>query len=252
MPATPYEVRLTVFEGPLDLLLQLIERRELDITTVSLAAVTDQYLEYIGDLGDIDPGILTDFLVIAARLILIKSQALLPRPPEPDKEEEDLGRDLVRQLQEYKRFKEIAGLLRERDEQGLHSYIRLATTGVTAPLQLEGVALADLVQALRRALAGLPEEPAPEIARRQFTIAEKIAEIAEVVAAAGRASFTRLLRRASTRVEAVVMFLALLEMIKQRRVVVEQAQVFGEITIVAANGNGNGNGATATPPPPPQ
>ena len=248
----PYEVKLTVFEGPLDLLLQLIERRELDITTVSLATVTDQYIDYINELATVEPGILTDFLVIAARLILIKSQALLPRPPEPEEGEEDLGQDLVRQLQEYKRFKEIAGLLKERDEQGLHSYIRLATTGVTAPLQLEGVVLDDLVAALRRALVGLPEEEtAPEIARRQFTIAEKIDQIAQTIAVSGRASFAHVLRRASTRSEAVVMFLALLEMVKQRRVTVEQAQVFGEIMIVAASGNGNGNGATATPQPPP-
>ncbi len=246
----PYEVRLTVFEGPLDLLLQLIERRELDITTVSLAAVTDQYLEYISDLSAIEPGTLTDFLVIAARLILIKSQALLPRPPEPEEAEEDLGQDLVRQLQEYKRFKEIAVLLRERDEQGLHSYIRLATTGVTAPLQLDGVSLDDLMAALRRALAGLPETPTQEVARREFTIAEKIEEIESVVREAGRASFSRILSRAGTRLEAVVTFLALLEMIKMRRVRVEQAELFGEIMISAASENGDGATDTQQPPPP--
>jgi segregation and condensation protein A len=246
----PYEVKLTVFEGPLDLLLQLIERRELDITTVSLAAVTDQYLDYIGILANVEPDVLADFLVIAARLILIKSQALLPRPPEPEEQEEDLGQDLVRQLQEYRRFKEIAILLKDRDEQGLHSYIRLATTGITPRVQLEGVVLADLVEAMRRVLTTLPEElTVPDLPRPQFTIAEKISVIENAISA-GRASFRSMLSEIRTRGEAIVMFLALLEMIKQQRVRVEQEQVFGEIMVVA--GNGNGSVATARPEPPPQ
>jgi segregation and condensation protein A len=243
----PYQVKLTVFEGPLDLLLQLIERRELDITTVSLAAITDQYLEYIGEMVNVEPDVLTDFLVIAARLILIKSQALLPRPPEPDEEEQDLGQDLVRQLQEYKRFKEIAVLLKERDDKGLHSYIRLATTGITPRVQIEGVVLDDLVQAMRNVLTALPDEvAAPELARQQYTIAEKITVIADAIAGRGRVTLQRLLSTVKTRIEAIVTFLALLEMIKQQRVQVEQAQVFGEIMIVA----GNGNGSTAMPESP--
>ncbi len=246
----PYNVSLTVFEGPLDLLLQLIERRELDITTVSLAAVTDQYLSYIGALAHVEPDILTDFLVIAARLILIKSQALLPRPPEPDEEEEDLGQDLVRQLQEYKRFKDIAVLLRERDENGLHSYIRLATTGITPRIQLEGVVLDDLVEAMRRVLTALPEESAaPEIARPQFTVADKIAVIESAILR-GSVSFSSLLGAVRTRGEAIVTFLALLEMIKQQRVRVQQEHVFGEIMIVV--GNGNGSDDTTQPEAPPQ
>jgi segregation and condensation protein A len=245
----PYEVKLTVFEGPLDLLLQLIERRELDITTVSLAAVTDQYLEYIGVLANAEPDLLTDFLVIAARLILIKSQALLPRPPEPVEQEEDLGQDLVRQLQEYKRFKEIAALLKERDEKGLHSYIRLATTGITPRVQIEGVVLDDLVEAMRRLLTALPEEiPTPDLARPQFTISEKIAVI-ETMISQGGVSFQRILSGVSTRVEAIVTFLALLEMIKQQRVLVEQDRVFGEIMIVRGNGNGSAAKAPAESSP---
>ena len=247
-----YEVKLTVFEGPMDLLLQLIERRELDITTISLATVTDQYLAYIGMMENVEPDVLTDFLVIAARLILIKSQALLPRPPIAEEEEEDLGQDLVRQLQEYKRFKEVAVLLKERDEKGLHSYIRLATTGITARVQIEGVVLGDLVEAMRRVLISLPDEvSAPEVARPQFTISEKIAVIENLISG-GKASFQRLLSAVTTRMEAIVTFLALLEMIKRGRVVVEQSTVFGEIIIAAGNGNGNGSAATATPEAPPQ
>ena len=241
----PYQVKLTVFEGPLDLLLQLIERRELDITTVSLAAVTDQYLDYLNVLQNVDPDILTDFLVIAARLILIKSQALLPRPPAPEEQETDLGVDLVRQLQEYKRFKEIAVLLKERDEQGMHSYIRLATSGITPHFELEGVALDDLADAMRRVLTALPDEPpAQDVARAQFTVADKIAVI-EAVIISGRVSFQRLLGAVRTRVEAIVTFLALLEMIKQGRVSVAQSGVFGEIMISPVDESEDA--ATATP-----
>jgi len=227
-----YQVKLTVFEGPLDLLLQLIERRELDITTVSLAAVTDQYLEHISLMSDVPADALAEFLVIAAKLILIKSQALLPRPPAPEEQQdEDVGEDLARQLQEYKRFKEIAALLKERDDNGLHCYLRLASTGITPRLQLEGVTIADLAAAMRRALTALPEEtPTPAMARRQFTIGEKIAAI-EGILSTGKATFSQILRQVTSRLEAIVTFLALLELIKQGRAVVEQAEIFGEIMI---------------------
>src|SRR3990170_2755668 len=102
-----YEVRLPVFEGPLDLLLHLIEREELDITKVALAQVTDQYLAYLAMLKEVEVQVLTDFLVVAAKLLLIKSQALLPKPPPSvlDEEEEDIGDELARQLRVYKQFK---------------------------------------------------------------------------------------------------------------------------------------------------
>src|SRR5512136_1680131 len=106
-PANTYHVNLPIVEGPLDLLLYLIEREELDITAVSLAAVTEQYLAYMKLLESLIVDQLADFLVIAAKLILIKSQALLPRPPAIE-QEEDVGDDLVQQLIAYKQFKEVA------------------------------------------------------------------------------------------------------------------------------------------------
>src|SRR5512137_283080 len=105
-----YQVRLPVFEGPLDLLLQLIERERLDISVVSIAAVTEQFLIYVRQIEDIQPDTLADFLVMAARLVWIKSRILLPQPARPDDdEEEDPAEALARQLKEYKRFKEAAG-----------------------------------------------------------------------------------------------------------------------------------------------
>src|SRR4030066_1388828 len=111
-----YSISTPVYEGPLDLLLQLIERTELDITTLSLALVTDQYLQYIHQLTELAPDEVSAFLVIAAKLLQIKSEALLPRPPSREPGEEDPAEALARQLQVYKKFKEIAAFLEQRQE----------------------------------------------------------------------------------------------------------------------------------------
>lgn len=121
MLPSPYTVQLPVYEGPLDLLLELIERAELDITKVSLAQVTDQYLEHIRGMQDAPIENLASFLVIAARLIQIKSEALLPRPVLREPGEEDPGDALTRQLVAYKKYKQVAIALAEREAAGLRS-----------------------------------------------------------------------------------------------------------------------------------
>ena len=113
-PVTNYTVVTPIYEGPLDLLLLLIERAELDITSLALAQVTDQYLEHLRNISDLSPDEVSAFLVIAARLLQIKSEALLPRPPQREPGEEDPGEALARQLILYKRFKELANLLAQR------------------------------------------------------------------------------------------------------------------------------------------
>ncbi len=127
----PYSVLLPVYEGPLDLLLELIERAELDITRVSLAQVTDQYLEYLRLIPAPDLSDLASFLVVAARLLQIKSEALLPRPPTRQPGEEDPGDALARQLIAYKKYKQVAVLLAEREAAGLRSHLRLAPPPAT-------------------------------------------------------------------------------------------------------------------------
>ena len=241
----PYEVKLAIFEGPLDLLLHLIKREELDITTVSLAQVTDQYLEYIGLLEELNAEILADFLVIAAKLLLIKSEMLLPRPPRTpgEEEEEDVGDELARQLIEYKKFKEAALELRQREETGLRAYVRIAPPpklerpfGWTQdrPLDLEDVSLADLVEAVRRALDVRPPIPSVSEVVTPFTvtIAEKMALIEERLERQRRVSFDRLLDQASSRLEIIITFLAVLELIKLNGVKVQQERLFGEIVIL--------------------
>ncbi len=161
-----YRVSTALYEGPLDLLLQLIERAELDITRLALAQVTDSYLAHLRAMqtAQANPAEVSGFLVIAARLVQIKSAALLPRPSldAMDEIEEDPGEALARQLVVYKRFKELAAVLHARDEEGLRTYLRVAplTVKVEGHLDMSGVSLDDLLKAARRIFYSKPDLPA--------------------------------------------------------------------------------------------
>jgi len=236
-PLAEYEIKLDVFEGPLDLLLRLITHRELDITKVSLAAVTDQYLEYIRFLQDTRADFLADFLVIAAKLLLIKSRALLPQPPSDDEEEEeDIGDQLARQLREYKKFKEVAQVLGAREAQGLRSHPRIASPPQIKPrLDLGSVTMGDLVAALKEVLNDQRRDlPVDRIVSPlRITLREKIEQVIRVTRFYKRVGFRRLLRDSSSRLEVIVTFLAILELIKRGKLMVEQERPFGRIIISA-------------------
>lgn len=235
-----YQVRLDVFEGPLDLLLTLIEREELDITVVSLAKVTGQYLEYIRHLEDIRPEMLAEFLVVAAKLLYIKSLALLPRP-EPaegeEEEEEDVGQDLVRQLHEYRRYRAAAQVLDERLRAGLRAYVRIAPPPAVEPssLRVEGVALEDLLRAAREALAVAP--PAPDVSEvvspLVVTVEERMVLIRSRLQESPRIAFRSLLQQGQSREEIIVTLLAVLEMARRFEIALCQDEPFGEIWIEA-------------------
>jgi segregation and condensation protein A len=231
-----YQVTLPVFEGPLDLLLHLIERQELDITQVSLAQVTNQYLEFLAQISERDPDNLADFLIVAAKLLLIKSRVLLPQPPAPPvpEDEGDVGEDLVQQLIEYKKFREVARWLRALDAQGQCSYVRVGATPHLDPIVDVGdVSLDDLLDAVREALAVQLPEPTVNsvVAPIVITIADQM-ELIERETARGRTvSFRYLLEQATSRVEIIVTLLALLEMVKQLRVEIRQDRLFGDIRI---------------------
>jgi segregation and condensation protein A len=230
---TTYQIQLPVFEGPLDLLLHLVEREELDITTIALAQVTDQYLAYLAELESRQVKELAEFLVVAAKLLLIKSQALLPRPPVLTSEEEDVGEDLVRQLQAYKRFKEIANLLHEREQKGLHSYVRVASTPRLEPqLDMDDVSLTDLLVYVQEALDALPAPPVGEVVTPiKVTIDQQITRIETQLARRGQVRFCEFLSEANNRVEIIVTLWAVLELVKQKRARVRQEELFGEILI---------------------
>jgi len=231
----PYSVLLPVYEGPLDLLLELIERAELDITRVSLAQVTDQYLEYLRLIPSPDLADLAAFLVVAARLLQIKSEALLPRPPTRQPGEEDPGDALARQLIAYKKYKQVAVLLAEREAAGLRSHLRLAPPPATEPkLDPTGLTLDALRRAMVEMLADAARGPVlDEVVRPPVVrIRDKIRMLLEALRLHGRTTFRSMLARAGSRLEIVVSFLAVLELVKRQQVVVQQAELFGDIEVL--------------------
>jgi segregation and condensation protein A len=229
-----YTIATPVYEGPLDLLLDLIEKAELDITKLALAQVTDQYLEHLQNIQDRDPGEVSAFLVIAAKLLQIKSAALLPRPPQREIGEEDPGDLLARQLIIYKRFKEIANWLSERDQAGLHSYVRISPP----PKPQAKLLLMDGdLNALYDAIKAIFDNPSEGIyleevvAAPRITIREKISYVLQALHKNELVKFRSLFDDNYTRLEVVVTFLALLELIKRNIVEAQQEALFSDFVI---------------------
>ncbi|NJC95267.1 MAG: hypothetical protein FIB03_02840 [Anaerolineae bacterium] len=227
-----YTVHTPVYEGPLDLLLNLIEHAELDITTVSLGMVTDQYLVYINNLEQLNPDEISAFLVIAAKLVQIKSEAILPRPPVREPGEEDVGQTLVDQLKLYKRFKEIGGWLNERQDANLRTYLRIAPPPKIEPkLDLSNITLEKLIAAAEEAFAKEKSKKplGTVIAPPRVTIREKIDLISKVIKDVQRTTFSALIENGASRLEIVVTCLALLELVKRYRVSAHQDGLFSDI-----------------------
>jgi segregation and condensation protein A len=232
-----FALQLDVFEGPLDLLLHLIDREEMDITAISLVQVTDQYLAYIRAGDQIDARALAEFIAIGARLLLMKSRALLPRPRLDEEGEEDVGDDLVRRLLEYRRFKEVAAGLREIEEEGLRAYPRQAPpTGIPLPTGLDGTTLDRLMSIFQEVLARKPdEEPIEqgEVERHEVTVEQKTEQLSRKLEREKRVSFRSFISDCGTRMEVIVSFFAVLELIKAIKLEAEQDASFGDIQLVA-------------------
>jgi segregation and condensation protein A len=242
--ASAYKVSTPVYEGPLDLLLQLIERAELDVTRLALAQVTDQYLEHLHQMqarvGEESIEIswsaeeVSAFLVIAAKLIQIKSEALLPRPPTRQPGEEDPGEALALQLLAYKRYRQIADLLYQREEAGLRTYLRLAPPPkVEGTVDLTGLGLPDLVEAAQTvfASASLKLPLSTLVAPPKITIREKIHFLTQVFFRQKEVTFQSLIKENRTRLDIVVTFLAVLELVKRHFVQARQESLFGDISL---------------------
>ena len=234
-----FEVALPTFHGPLDLLLRLIEQQELDISTLSLARVTEQYLQYLRSGKDIDPDDLAEFIVVAAKLLWIKSCSLLPRPPygqTPREEEPDPGEDLVRRLEEYQLFKAVAVELKRMQEDGQRSYPRVAPPPIlpTPKLRPDGVSIEALTRAFQEVLKRRPPEPEPLVEPLLVSVEQRLAEIEARLAREGAVSFTVLLEECASRAEMIVTFLALLELLHLGRAQARQPSPFGEILILKA------------------
>ena len=224
-----YEIRIEKFQGPLDLLLQLIEREELDITEVSLSKVTDQYIELLEKLPEMPPEELADFLVVAARLLHIKSRMLLPLLAW-EKEEE--GGDLESRLRMYKEYVEAAKKVHAMLLERRHTYVRekppVSALGFAPPKDFTAEKMAELFREVLRRLVPVVKPPEGVI-EKTVSIHEKIRHIQDLLAKAERISFKSLLENAETRAEIIVSFLALLELVKQRHVAVKQDSHFADI-----------------------
>lgn len=236
-----FELRLSAFQGPLDLLLRLVEGASLDITTVSLVQVTDQYLSHLHRTPRADPAALVEFIVIGAKLLYLKSCALLPTatpvPPKAAQAQEAVGRELTQMLEEYRRFKGAAAALRQMEEQGQQAYPRQAPPPIALPPGLKGVTLETLVRIFQEALSRQPPQPeVPALEREPVTVAEKMAEIGASLERQGRLSFRAVVMACRSRTEVVAAFLAVLELIKAGRALAEQEEPFEDILLVATAG----------------
>lgn len=232
----PYKVELDVFEGPLDLLLYLIKQDEIDIYDIPIERITRQYMQYLDIMKMLDLNIAGEFIVMAATLMMIKSRMLLPVEERHELEEEEDPRwDLVRQLVEYKKFKDAAAHLGELELRQENMFGRTGEGILLGPepdIALEDVSIFDLITAFNEALKKAPREELKEIFAEKFTVADKIDHILVMMREKGKASFSRLLAGMTHRYEMVCTFLAILELIRLKQIRAKQSDHFGDIDLV--------------------
>lgn len=232
-----YKVKLDVFEGPLDLLLYLIKKEEADIFDIPIAKVTEQYLEYLEYMKMLDLNIAGEFIVMAATLMHIKSRMLLPPeelPPE-EVEEEDPRAELVRRLLEYKKFKEAASQLAQMES--TRSMVFPRSVDETQFIdQREGpyfeASIFDLITAFSTVLKSISREAFLEVVKDEYTVEEKVHELFHLLVEKPVLYFKEIFEKAKNKMEIIAIFLALLELIRIKEVVVRQRQLFGAIEII--------------------
>ena len=241
--ADDWKVDLEVFEGPLDLLLYLIRREEIDIYDIPIERVTAQYMEYLDLMRQLNLDVAGEFIVMAATLMVIKSRMLLPvdrRATGEDSDEEwvDPRLDLVRQLIEYKKFKDVAANLGEREALVAESFgygggrPKFEKTSADAAGALGDVDIFDLLTAFQDVLARAAEIPQGELKGMRWSVPEKMDLIVSRTRAEGQVTFSALFAETAPRGEVIVTFLALLELLRQHRVIVYQNAAFHEITVL--------------------
>jgi segregation and condensation protein A len=232
-----YKVKLEVFEGPLDLLLYLIKKDEVDIYDIVIERITQQYLEFMDAFKTLDLEVAGEFVVMAANLIYLKSRSLLPahvQPPEEEAEEDDPRWDLIRQLVEYKKFKDAAAQLSQREIDQSNLFGRGAEVVQAAPERpLGDVSVFDLINAFNKVLKRIADksEDLREIFEENYTVSDKIDLIMKMTSTGVPLKFTELFANAASRTEIVVTFLALLELIRLKQLKAVQDEPFGEIEL---------------------
>jgi segregation and condensation protein A len=233
---TDYRVNLDIYNGPLDLLLYLIRREEIDIHDIPVARITEQYCAYVDMLKRIDPDLAGDFLVMAATLLEIKTRMLLPRPERTDLEQEpfDPRSELVRQLLQYKAFKDAAGDLREQAARQMLRFGRRPPEpgGTQVGADLEDVQIWDLVEAFNAIMAAIGRGAVQqEIIYDDTPVELHMADILDRLTRDGNMTFRQVFVGRTSRTELVGLFLALLELVRRQSVFIEQSAAFGEIYI---------------------
>ncbi|HGJ66556.1 TPA: chromosome segregation protein ScpA [bacterium] len=229
-----YQVKLETFEGPLDLLLYLIRKNEMDIYNIPVAEITEQYIEYINLMKSLDLDIAGEFLVMAATLLQMKSEAMLPAGVISDDDEPLMTREeLVRQLLEYKKFREAAIELSYKEEIQRNIYSRTFSDPIIESLELKeykvSATLFDLLFAFGEILKQMSKENAVDFREETFTVQQKIDSIIELLSKHKRIEFSKLFSDSYIRLEVIVTFLAVLELVKRRKIVARQSQLFGSI-----------------------
>lgn len=233
-----YKLRLEMFEGPLDLLLYLIKKNDIDIYDIPIAEITDQYLEYIDAMKTLDLNVVGDFLVMAATLMHIKSKMLLPPDPLAVEEQEEDPRDeLVKRLEEYKRFKEIAEQLKEKEGQRQDLFPRILDEAAINDLKEDAkevmieATLFDLINALSLALKKIPETTTYQVTQEEYTVEQKIHEILHTLLETDNVNIAEIFSGARDKMEVVVTFMAVLELVRLKEIICVQRRLFDDIVI---------------------
>jgi segregation and condensation protein A len=233
-----YKIKLEVFEGPLDLLLYLVKKDHLNIYDIPIANVTEQYLAYLDLMQLLDLNIAGEFLVMAATLMQIKSKMLLPPDPSsnPQEEQDDPRQELVQRLLEYERFKQIAEALREKENIQREVFKRPKAEIEKEIRENKEVyfeaSIFDLINAFSSALKDVPKEVFYEVIKDEFTIEEKIHGILHLLLVNESLLLTDLFNKAKNKLEIIVTFLAILELVRMKEVIARQKELFQEIEIL--------------------
>ncbi len=238
-----YKIHLEKFEGPLDLLLYLIKKNDIDICDIPIAIITDQYMEYIEMMKMLDLDVVGDFLVMAASLMQIKSRMLLPPDPLAGPEAVDPRQELVDRLKEYEQFKLIAEGLKSKELHRQSLFGRLVDEEKLNEIKEDAMevlfeaTLFDLINALSEALKHVPEKKDYQVSREEYTIEGKIHELLHLLTETPRLSLMDLFRRSTSKTEVVCTFVAILELTRQKEIIIAQHRPFEDIEILRNTAN---------------
>ena len=238
----PYKVKLDAFEGPLDLLLFLIKKSEVDIYDIPISEITQQYLEYIEIIQLLDIEAASDFVLVAATLMRIKTQMLLPKPDVEEVDEiDDPRQELVYRLLEYKRFKDVSLDLADKEKEEKLTYPRGAYKfehAVTEPdfSEISGVTLFDLVAAFRKIVGAKTNIAVHRIHEINVSLEEQMRLVVDTIKGKGPVEFTTLFNKGDDKLVLIVTFIAILELIKQKHLKVSQSEIFGQILVEYIDG----------------